>query len=186
MELGYFPTIETERFLLRKMTVTDAQAVFEIFSDAEVTKDMGIKPFFEVKQAEEVIRLMNGLYEDNKALRWGIIRKDDNALVGTCGFNSWEVNRGSRGEIAYDLCKRYWRRGYMTEVIKRVIDFGFEKVGLYRIEAFTNVDASPSINFLRHLGFTEDGLLRGYSLINGEYADQRCFSLLRNEWNFKQ
>ncbi|MFC0212414.1 GNAT family N-acetyltransferase [Paenibacillus chartarius] len=183
MKLDTFPTLETERFILRKMTVSDAQAVFEHFSDGEVTKDMGIEPFTDTNQALELIHYMNGLFEERKAFRWGIVKKDDHALIGTCGFNSWEVNRGSRGEIAYDLSKPYWRQGYMTEVLKGVIHFGFHTLGLYRIEAFTNVDAAPSINFLQSLGFTEEGILRGYSLIHGEYADQRCFSLLRTEWN---
>jgi len=178
-----FPVLETERFLLRKMTAADAQAVFELFSDGDVTKDMGVEPFADAAQALEIIHFMNGLYEEKKALRWGIIKKDENALVGTCGFNSWEMNRGSRGEIAYDLCKRHWRRGYMTEVLKRVIDYGFETAGLYRIEAFTNMDAVPSIRLLNRLGFMEEGILRGYSLMRGEYVDQRCFSLLRKEWN---
>jgi [ribosomal protein S5]-alanine N-acetyltransferase len=92
------------------------------------------------------------------------------------------MNRGSRGEIGYDLGKKYWRHGYMTEVLKRVLTFGFETMGLYRIEAFTNIDAIPSINLLNKLGFKEDGILRGYSSIHGEYVDQRCFSLLKKEW----
>ncbi|HZG76230.1 MAG TPA: GNAT family protein [Paenibacillus sp.] len=183
MELNSFPILETERFLLRKMDVADAPAVFDVFSDAAVTKDIGIEPFSDVTQAEQLIRFMNDLYEEKKAFRWGIIKKDEDTLIGTCGFNGWDLNRGARGEIAYDLNQRYWRRGYMTEVIDRVIRFGFETAGLYRIEAFTNIDAKPSIRFLQRMGFTEEGVLRGYSLIHGQYADQRCFSLLKNEWN---
>lgn len=70
----------------------------------------------------------------------------------------------------------------MTEVLKRVIAFGFETMGLYRIEAFTNLDAAPSIKLLKKLGFNEDGILRGYSSFHGEYVDQRCYSQLKKEW----
>ncbi|TLS53302.1 GNAT family N-acetyltransferase [Paenibacillus antri] len=177
-----FPELETERLRLRKMTVADAEAVFELFSDADVTKDMGIAPFSDVRQAVELIDFMNDLFRERKAFRWGIIKKDDNAVIGTCGFNGWEMNRGARGEIAYDLGKPYWRRGFMTEALRTVIPFGFETMGFYRIEAFTNVDAFPSMKLLRRLGFREDGLLRGYALSRGKYVDQRCFSLLRDEW----
>jgi [ribosomal protein S5]-alanine N-acetyltransferase len=182
MRLDTFPIVETERFLLRKMNATDAQSLFELFSDGDVTKHMGVEPLFEVKQAEELIQFMNSLFRDKKAFRWAIVKKDNNSLIGTCGFNSWEMNRGSRGEIGYDLSKKHWRRGYMTEIIKAVIHFGFETAGLYRIEAFTNLDALPSIHFLQSMGFTEEGILRGYSNHRGDYVDQRCFSLLKCEW----
>ncbi|MEC0232301.1 GNAT family N-acetyltransferase [Paenibacillus alba] len=183
MNFGTFPVLQTERFLLRQMSVEDAPAVFEIFSDADVTKDMGEDPFKSIEQAEDLIHFMNNLFIENKAIRWGIINKEDNTLIGTCGYNSWEIHRGSRGEIAYDLGKKYWRKGYMTEILKSLISFGFETMGLYRIEAFTNVDATPSINLLKKAGFNQDGVLRGYSFSHGDYVDNRCFSLLKNEWN---
>jgi [ribosomal protein S5]-alanine N-acetyltransferase len=182
MKLEKFPTVETERFLLRQMTHEDAPAVFEIFSEVDVTRDMGIDPFTDLHQAHELIDFMNHLYIKNRAFRWAIVKKDDHTVIGTCGFNGWETERGSRGEIAYDLGKKHWRQGYMTEIVQGVITFGFEAMELYRIEAFTNLDAMPSIRLLQKLGFHEDGILRGYSFIHGAYADQRCFSLLKNEW----
>lgn len=182
MKFESFPIIESERFLLRQMTEADASAVFSLFSDPDVMKDMGEAPFTQVEQAVMLIDFMNGLFEEGKAIRWGIILKEENVLIGTCGFNGWETNRGSRGEIAYDLGKPHWRKGYMSEVMKSLLAFGFETLGLYRIEAFTNVDATPSIQLLKKHGFQEDGILRGYACFHGEYVDQRCFSLLKKEW----
>lgn len=185
MNLDSIPVLETERLILRRMSTADAREVFDLFSDAAVTKDVGIEPFAEIRQAEQLIYFMNRLFEEKKAFRWGIIKKDDHTLIGTCGFNGWEMSRGARGEIGYDLKKRYWRQGYMTEAITRVIQFGFITAGLHRIEAFTNLDAFPSIQFLQRMGFTEEGVLRGYARIRGEYTDQRCFSLVRNEWTVR-
>lgn len=177
-----FPIIETPRFILRRLTPEDAPAVFRLFADREVTKDMGIEPFTAVSQAEELIHFLDRLFAEDRAIRWGIERKDDHALIGTCGFNGWEKERGSRGEIAYDLARPYWRRGYMTEVLRSLIAYGFGTMGLYRIEAFTNLDAIPSMQLLSKLGFSQEGILRGYAYFHGEYVDQRCFSLLRGEW----
>ncbi|WP_284638112.1 GNAT family N-acetyltransferase [Paenibacillus silviterrae] len=182
MNFETFPTVETERFILRQLTTEDAPAVLKLFSDAAVTKDMGIDPFTSITEAVGLILFMNELFKENKAFRWGICNKADQTLIGTCGFNGWETQRGARGEIAYDLGREYWRQGYMTEVLKEAISFGFNMMGLHRIEAFTNLDATPSLNLLIKLGFKEEGVLRGYSTIHGEYADQRCFSLLKNEW----
>ncbi|MGY4762319.1 GNAT family N-acetyltransferase [Paenibacillus caseinilyticus] len=182
MKIERFPTLETKRLLLRRMTIEDAPAVLRLFSDPEVTKDMGMEPFTSIEQAEGLIGFMNGLFDDHKALRWAVIRKEDGVLIGTCGFNGWEVSRGSRAEIGYDLGREHWRQGYMTEVLKEVLSYGFGTLGLNRIEAYTNLDALPSMKLLERLGFTEEGILRGYALSHGEYVDNRCYSILRSEW----
>lgn len=73
----------------------------------------------------------------------------------------------------------------MTEVLKTMITFGFEEMGLHRMEAYTNLDATPSMNLLVKLGFQKEGVLRGFAFFHEEYWDQCCFSLLRNEWGLK-
>jgi ribosomal-protein-alanine N-acetyltransferase len=181
MEFVKFPELETERLILRKISLADAQAIYNIFSDADVTRNMGEAPFNNIDQAKNLINFMNMLFDKNKAIRWGIIKKEDDTLIGTCGFNGWEINRGSRGEIAYDIGKLYWRRGYATEAVKEIIKFGFKTMGLFRIEAFTNVDAVPSKSLLTKLGFQQDGILRGYAFFHGQYWDQVCFSLLEKD-----
>lgn len=177
------PTLQTDRFLLRRMDLDDAEAVYAILSDEDVTIDMGVSSFKSVKEAEDLIIFMNGLFDKNVAFRWGIIRKSDNKLIGTCGYNGWDTNRGSRVEIAYDLGKPYWRKGYMTEIVTGIIDFTFSEVGFHRIEAFTNLDARPSMHLLLKLGFVQDGILRGYGSSHGHYVDQRVFSLLKSDWS---
>lgn len=177
------PILQTDRFLLRRMDLDDAEAVYSILSDEDVTKDMGVSSFKSVKEAEDLILFMNELLDKNVAFRWGIIRKSDNKLVGTCGYNGWETHRGSRVEIAYDLGKSYWRKGYMTEIVTGMIDFTFSEGGFHRIEAFTNLDATPSINLLLKIGFVQDGILRGYASNHGDYVDQRVFSLLKSDWS---
>ncbi|WP_376769521.1 GNAT family N-acetyltransferase [Paenibacillus plantarum] len=52
----------------------------------------------------------------------------------------------------------YWRKGYMSEILKCLISYGFDTMGLYRIEAFTNVDAIQSISLLKKFGFNEEAL----------------------------
>ncbi|GFN30810.1 N-acetyltransferase [Paenibacillus curdlanolyticus] len=176
------PQLETQRLCLRRMTQEDAPALFAIFSDAQVTKDMGITPFDRVAQAEEVIRFMNELFLRGLAVRWAIVRKADDVVLGTCGFNGWELQRGARGEIGYDLGRPYWRAGYMTEALTAMISFGFERLGLHRIEAYTNLGAEPSMKLLEKLGFRQEGILRGFAHFHGGYWDQRCYSLLKHEW----
>ncbi|MCP8969975.1 GNAT family N-acetyltransferase [Ectobacillus ponti] len=176
------PRLETERFLLRGMESDDAPAVLANLSDPDVTRDMGVQAFASIEEAEGLIRFMNDLFAKGIAFRWGIVRKEDNQLVGTCGYNGWETNRGSRVEIAYDLGKPYWRKGYMTEIMEALLAYSFEEAAFYRVEAFTNPDAVPSMKLLESVGFQKDGVLRGYASAGDGYIDQCCFSLLRGDW----
>ncbi|HYK72792.1 MAG TPA: hypothetical protein VEV44_06635 [Pseudoneobacillus sp.] len=49
---------------------------------------MGVSPFQSVEDTVNLINFMNNHFEQNIALRWGVIRKEDHQLVGTCGFNA--------------------------------------------------------------------------------------------------
>ncbi|WP_241840504.1 GNAT family N-acetyltransferase [Fictibacillus sp. S7] len=167
---------------MRKMTVEDAAAVLSIYSDPLVVKDMGEEPLKTIDEAEEMITFMNDLFDENAAFRWGIVRREDDTHIGSCGYNGWETVRGSRGEIAYDLGRKYWRQGYMSETLEKMIEFGFCTMELYRVEAFTNVKALPSMNLLEKAGFAQDGILRGYASFHGQFYDQQVYSLLKPDW----
>jgi ribosomal-protein-alanine N-acetyltransferase len=183
MELfSEIPIIETERLLLRQLEEKDAEGLLANLSDPDVTEHMGISPLKNVDEAEKMISFLASLSEKNIAVRWAIERKSDGKLVGTCGFNGWERNRGSRVEIAYDLGKPYWKKGYMSEVLEALLAFCFESLNFNRVEAYTNLEAAPSINLLSKFKFMQDGILREYAYFHGEYIDQRCFSLLKREW----
>ena len=67
----------------------------------------------------------------------------------------------------------------MKEAMPEVINYGFEKMGLHRIEAMVGKDNEPSLKLLHAHGFVQEGLLREHYLIDGRYEDSLVFSLLR-------
>ena len=121
-----FPKLSTERLILRKMAKKDAETLFKFWSDDEVTKYMNMNSFANIEQATYMINFLNNLFKNKEGIRWAIIRKEDNTLIGTCGFNTW-IKRSSRGEIGYELGQEYWGKGYTTEALKEVIRFGLKK-----------------------------------------------------------
>ncbi|HEY9710091.1 MAG TPA: GNAT family N-acetyltransferase, partial [Oculatellaceae cyanobacterium] len=78
-----FPQLETERLILRKMTSQDTETLFNYWSDDEVTRYMNIESFQTETQVEDMIMLLNNLFEENEAIRWGIVRKEYHLLLGT-------------------------------------------------------------------------------------------------------
>jgi ribosomal-protein-alanine N-acetyltransferase len=105
-------------------------------------------------------------------VRGAIRERSGGALAGTCGFNNLVVERGRRGEIAYDLGRRWQRRGVMAEVMPVLIEFGFNRLGLHRLEAMVTPGNAPSCRLLERHGFAREGVLRGYGFWKGRYWDQ--------------
>jgi ribosomal-protein-alanine N-acetyltransferase len=70
----------------------------------------------------------------------------------------------------------------MTEALQEVIKFGFEKMGLNRIQGFVHTQNEKSVNVLLRLGFKQEGTVREKHYFRGNYYDHFCLSLLKSEW----
>ncbi|WP_217557286.1 GNAT family N-acetyltransferase [Paenibacillus sp. GbtcB18] len=150
--------LESGRLLLRTLTEADAPRLFEIWSSPDVTKFMNIDPFTEAKQAADMIAFLNGLALENKAVRYAVIEKESNAIIGSCGFN--ELDYGQRkAEIGYDLDSAFWGKGYAPEAIGCLLAYAFGELGMNLIEAKVEPENVNSIKVLQKLRFTFAGTL---------------------------
>jgi ribosomal-protein-alanine N-acetyltransferase len=177
-----FPHLQTPDLILRQIRLTDAPAVFDILADAEVARYYDEDPFTNVSQASKLIEFWASAFERRQAIRWGIARRDDGRLIGTCGYyglHAWH----SRAALGYELARPHWRQGIMTEALRAIIAFGFEQAGLNRIQADVMPANRASIKLLENLGFVNEGLLREYENWDSKgYVDLYRFSLLRREF----
>ncbi|MEZ4663110.1 MAG: GNAT family protein [Caldilineaceae bacterium] len=176
---GAFPQLETPNLHLRELTEDDAADLLAVFADEEVTRFYDLYAYESEGEALELIDFFTESFEVERSIRWGIARKTDNRLVGTCGYVSL---RRFRGEIGYELNRAFWRQGIMKEALAAIIQFGFEQLKLNRIEALVMVENAASAGLLRSLGFHEEGILREHDYFKGQFHDMRCFALLRREW----
>ncbi len=176
-----FPRLETERLILREMTLSDKEDIFRNFSDENVTTYFYMNPFTAVEESENIIKRARDLFEQENGIQWGIVLKDGKTLIGTCGYETW-IKENFRGELGYDLRRSYWGKGIMSEALRAVIQFGFEKMELNRIEVTTRSDNMRSINMLCRLGFQKEGVIREAVYWKGKFYDQVLFSLLKKEW----
>jgi RimJ/RimL family protein N-acetyltransferase len=176
-----FPSLETERLILRQLTLEDTDFVFRHFSDPAVTQYlMDEPPVTEYAQAQEIVQ--SYLEPEGKTHnRWVIVRKSDRQPIGTCGYHRWE-KQYFRTEIGYDLGPSFWGQGYMTEAMNTVIRHGFEGMGLNRIDALVYVGNHRSARLLQKLGFKQEGILRDYFCLDGKFYDHTLFALLRRDW----
>jgi ribosomal-protein-alanine N-acetyltransferase len=176
-----FPELETSNLRLKEITAQDAPEIFEIFSDAEITRFLDVVPFRNFEEAGDLVDFFAERATHERGIRWGITYKNNPQLVGTCGFNLWTKDEES-GEIGYDLLKPYWRRGIMTEALKAVLQFGFETMALRRIEAYVLLDNLASERLLQSLGFRWECRVREFQVSRGDFSHLTRFVMERGRW----
>lgn len=175
-----FPLIELERLRLRFMHPSDAERYLGWFSAKEVQQFLnGLACPKDIEEARRFIENMNGRYFKSKlTICWGIALKESDELVGRielCRFV-----RQSMAEVAYSLSKDHWNNGYMTEALQGAARFGFQKMGLHRIQATVVPENIASVKVLCKAGFSKEGLLRQYNYGN-EFRDTFMMSMLKEE-----
>ncbi|MGN7940280.1 GNAT family N-acetyltransferase [Virgibacillus sp. 6R] len=173
-----FPTLETDRLILREMTKEDAEGIFACFSNEDVTRYYGQETLEKIEQAEKIVDFFSKSYSEKRGIRWGMERKGTKGIIGTIGFNAW-LPKHKRAEIGYELHPDYWRNGYTLEAVLKVISYGFEKLDLTRIGAVVFIENKASNNLLEKVGFQKEGVLRDYMYQNGKAYDTYVYSLLR-------
>jgi len=175
-----FPILKTERLILRELIEDDAQAILDCFSNVDVLRFYGQNPLTSLDQVKQIIGNFSRNYEKKIGIKWGIEREGMDGIIGTIGFQEWS-HEHKRADISYALSPEYWGSGYATEVVKEVIIYGFEKLGIKRIGAVVFVENTSSIKLLEKLGFEKEGVLRNYMYQDGVPHDTNIYSLLNDK-----
>lgn len=176
----FFPTLETERLVLRKIIKKDIEEIYQIFSDPEVAKYDWFYPLTAKEEALKFIERYEQEYKEQEEITWGIALKETNKLIGTCCLGSFE-EAARRGEIGYDFMQNEWNKGYATEAIKAVVNFGLKDMHLNRIEAFITPGNEASTKVLEKSSFTKEGLVRERDLIKNKLEDGIVMAILQKD-----
>jgi RimJ/RimL family protein N-acetyltransferase len=108
--------------------------------------------------------------------------KADNKIIGAAGFHNW-LDEHKRAEIGYALKDDHYKnKGLMNEALSFIINYGFEKMDLHRVEAYVGTNNVPSLKLMSKYKFVKEGLLREHYFINNVFEDSVVFSLLRDEY----
>jgi RimJ/RimL family protein N-acetyltransferase len=173
--------VETKRLRLRPLREKDALAFFDMWSDPETVRYFSFPPMKGVEQAQMRIADKLQSSSNGKSVIFVIESKDSGEVLGDCGMHNGE-SRCQRAEIGYCLARQHWGRGYMTEAVDALIEYGFNKVGLRRIEAGIDPRNVPSIHLAERLGFRREGYLREHWVTGeGEVADTVLYGLIESD-----
>lgn len=177
------PNLEGERLLLRAIEYADRQALFDIFSDAEVVEYWSSPAMRDLKDAEALIAEIHTLAAQKTLFQWGIIC--DEKLIGTATLSSLDFSN-KRAQIGYALRRDCWGRGYAKEAVTILVNHAFDDLDLYRIEADIDPRNARSIRMLQKLGFSWEGFLPERYRVGGGVQDTVLYGLLRSTWVQRQ
>ncbi|MEC0240035.1 GNAT family protein [Paenibacillus dokdonensis] len=175
-----FPSIETERLLLRELQSDDAEDYYNYFSNHEVTRFWGYDSPKNIKTVASTFIRFSNAFKRKEMIVWGISSKETNKIIGTCILGNFV--RGSMANINYNLSIEHWKKGIMLESLGAIIPFGFKNLGLHRIQAMVMPENNASISLLEKCNFKKEGLLREYSF-GTLFTDTLIYSLLAEEFN---
>ncbi len=175
------PTLEAPRVRLRWLTADDVDGLFSIFSDVQMMRYWSSTAMQARAEAEDLLVRIQRQFADQSGFQWGIERKEDGALLGTCTLFS--IHHGNmRAELGYCLHSAHWGRGYMGEALGALIDYSFHVLKLRRLEADVDPDNANSLKILDRMGFRREGLLRERWNVGGGIQDSVFLGLLAREW----
>ena len=151
------PRIETGRLLLREIQETDVKAIFDCWmQDEDVSRYMYWKASSDIAETENFVQFELGQIQNEKWYRWIIVLKETGEIAGTCLVFYNEEDDESHWDISYNLGKKYWGNGYITEAMKEVMRFTENALGMEEcVTAYAKVNLS-SANVLHKLGFTDE------------------------------
>ncbi|MBE9184651.1 GNAT family N-acetyltransferase [Microcoleus sp. LEGE 07076] len=179
--LANLPTIETERLLLRKISLNDASDMFEYASSPEVSEYTMWSTHTSIEDTKYFLKSLTKMYKRRELVDWGLVSKADNKFIGTCGFVEWSMTH-NRAEMGYAISSKYWNQGYMSEAVNAMMEFGFREMLLNRIEAKCKVSNIGSARVMEKVGMQLEGILRQKIFVKGEYWDLKIYSILKDDF----
>lgn len=178
---GYMPVLETERLRLRKLTMRDAQDIYDYGRDPLVAKYVLWEAYRNVGEARAYLRYMLRKYRNTEPASWGIELKSSGKIIGTIGY-MWIQSDNAAAEVGYSLARAHWGQGIMTEALQAVIDYAFTSLRLNRVEAIHEPENPASGAVMRKCGMTEEGTLRQADRNNQGICDVTWYGILAGEY----
>lgn len=169
--------ILSERVRIREIKLSDGQALLEAMECSEIHQ-MHNYGFTSIEHVESYIRVLLKEYEAGKFRTLAVADKENNQLIGLITLDVLDLF--SRAEISYWIRQEKWNRGYGTESVKAIIKYGFESLGMNRIQAITSNPASERV--FNKAGMAYEGTLRQYVGMKGVYWDCKMYSILQNDY----
>ena len=175
-----FPTLRTERLVLRAFKLSDAPDVQRMAGAIEIASPtINIPHPYEDGMAELWISSHRGASERGELVPLAVTLSVDGTLVGAISLTLHQNHE--RAELGFWIGVPYWGQGYCTEAARAMMSYGFDVLGLHRIHSSHFARNPASGRVMQKLGMTREGCLRHHVKKWGAFEDVVVYGLLREE-----
>ena len=184
--LGNNMYLHTTRLILRNFLDSDLESFLAYRNDPIVAKSQGWGILYPREKGEAFILSMKErvALKQNDWIQYAVALKDTDELIGDLGcYIKKDDVRQAR--IGFTLAAKYWRKGYISEVIPYLLEYLFEDMDIHRVAADCDVENIASFRTLEKLGFRREAHFVESFLVNGVYTSEYHYGLLEREWREK-
>jgi ribosomal-protein-alanine N-acetyltransferase len=178
-----FPVLYTQRLVLRELRSADAMKIFSMRSNGIGDHFLARLNMSNPAAAERMIEKSIQQHKSGKGIGWVGVLKENNEIVGTCGFNNIDHYNMS-AEIGGELSTEHWGKKMAGEAVYEIIRFGFNVMNLHTIQAKVSPGNKGAILILKQMGFKQEALFTDRVCFNGKFSDLAIFSLIKGEQTF--
>ena len=176
-------TIETERLILRRFKVEDAEAMYRNWaSDEEVTKFLTWPPHSSVEITKDILKNWINDYKNKDSYNWAItIKENGDEPIGSIGVVD-SNERINMVHIGYCISKKWWNKGITSEALKALIKYFFKEVGVNRVESRHDPNNPNSGKVMIKCGMKYEGTMRQADINNQGICDYSMYGILAKEY----
>jgi ribosomal-protein-alanine N-acetyltransferase len=159
--------LQSSRLILRPLTVSDAEPLFELFRDPQTMRFMGSRPASVEDEKRHIARQKSDLYPQGVGLR-ALVLRASLEVVGYCGLLPQLVEGNQEWEVTYLVQRKYWGMGLATEAVVCAVEEWKKKRSEPRLVALVHPDNIASAKVARKSGFRSEGkvLFKGFGMVD--------------------
>ncbi len=144
--------LETEQFILRKLTMDDLQDWHSILSDEETMRHYPSP--FNIEKTKNWIEWNLDNYNKYGFGLWAIISKETGQFIGDSGMTMQKIHGKMQPKIGYHIDKRFWGRGYAPQAARACLRWAFEHTEFDEIFSYQKYTNTPSRRVAEKMGMT--------------------------------
>lgn len=172
-----FPTIKTERLLLRQFVDNDIENVFKGLSDPDIIKYYGVS-YQTLEATKDQMKFFADLEINETGIWWAVCSSDNKTFYGAGGLNNLSKEH-KKAEIGFWLIPEFWGKGIMTEAMPVICNYGFNNLGLHRIEGIVETENQNCKNAMAKLDFQHEGTMKECEIKNGKFISLDIYAKVK-------
>lgn len=176
-----FPILESDRLIFRAIKETDVHEIFALRSNPELMQYIPRPLLTNLEEAKAHMKIIQDKIDTNEGINWAMTEKGNDKLISLIGFYRIQ-NEHYRSEIGYMLLPEYQNKGYITEAIQTLLNFGFTEMGLHAVEAIIDPRNLASEKVLLKNGFIKEAHFVENFCFEGKFIDSAHYSILKRNY----